>query len=79
MQLSLVNTAELLDGKRILLNQLLLLLDELAKFVRMLPILLSNLRWVHARKDIVRIAFGFVTYVFLFLFLFFCLGLVKAE
>ena len=79
MQLSLVNTAELLDGKRILLNQLLLLLDELAKFVGMLPILLSNLRWVHARKDIVRIAFGFVTYVFLFLFLFFCLGLVKAE
>ena len=48
MQLSLVNTAELLDGKRILLNKFLLLLDELAKFVRMLPVLLSNLRWVHA-------------------------------
>ena len=48
MQLSLVNTAELLDGKRILLNQLLLLLDELAKFVGVLPVLLSNLRWVHA-------------------------------
>lgn len=79
MQLSLVNTAELLDGERILLNKLLLLLDELAKFVRMLPVLLSNLRWVHACEDIVRIALGFVTYVFLFLFPFFCLGLVKAE
>ena len=79
MQLSLVNTAELLDGERILLNKFLLLLDELAKFVRVLPVLLSNLRWVHACKHIVRIAFGFVTYIFLFLFLFFCLGLVKAE
>ena len=48
MQLSLVNTAELLDGERILLNKFLLLPDELAKFVRMLPVLLSNLRWVHA-------------------------------